>query len=235
MAERGLRTSFPIPGPRDAVHGLRLRVRVSRNAVSGLRSWSRDHETRYTDFVSESTYRGTRSLDFASDPGTKPATHRRAARCSKGTAPARKAIERGSARRAPAPLRSPDYAVCLRARTRPGRMSGTLLIEAKRLAARWCVWRGSFQEPVVQLCTAMAASVGRLSRHRHLRRDRRRYQRVPQPALIRLSEGVELLSPSSLPVEVGNAFSAMFKRQRIRGCTRSFSEVTLGHRGGCPS
>jgi predicted nucleic acid-binding protein len=36
-----------------------------------------------------------------------------------------------------------------------------------------------------------------------------------KPALIRLTEGVELLSPSSLPIEVGNAFSAMFKRQRI--------------------
>lgn len=36
-----------------------------------------------------------------------------------------------------------------------------------------------------------------------------------RPALIRLTEGVELLSPSSLPIEVGNAFSAMFKRRRI--------------------
>jgi predicted nucleic acid-binding protein len=36
-----------------------------------------------------------------------------------------------------------------------------------------------------------------------------------KPALIRLTEGVELLSPSSLPVELGNAFSAMFKRRRI--------------------
>lgn len=36
-----------------------------------------------------------------------------------------------------------------------------------------------------------------------------------KPILIRLTEGVELLSPSSLPVEVGNAFSAMFKRRRI--------------------
>lgn len=36
-----------------------------------------------------------------------------------------------------------------------------------------------------------------------------------KPALIRLTEGVELLSPSSLPIEVGNAFSAMFKRRRI--------------------
>jgi predicted nucleic acid-binding protein len=33
--------------------------------------------------------------------------------------------------------------------------------------------------------------------------------------LIRLTEGSDLLSPSSLPVEVGNAFSAMFKRGRI--------------------
>jgi predicted nucleic acid-binding protein len=38
---------------------------------------------------------------------------------------------------------------------------------------------------------------------------------VHKPALIRLTEGVELLSPASLPVEVGNAFSAMFKRSRI--------------------
>lgn len=36
-----------------------------------------------------------------------------------------------------------------------------------------------------------------------------------KPILIRLTEGVELLSPSSLPVEVCNAFSAMFKRRRI--------------------
>jgi predicted nucleic acid-binding protein len=38
---------------------------------------------------------------------------------------------------------------------------------------------------------------------------------VHRPALIRLSEGAELISPFSLPVEVGNAFSAMFKRKRI--------------------
>jgi predicted nucleic acid-binding protein len=36
-----------------------------------------------------------------------------------------------------------------------------------------------------------------------------------KPALIRLTGGVELLSPASLPIEVGNAFSAMFKRRRI--------------------
>lgn len=36
-----------------------------------------------------------------------------------------------------------------------------------------------------------------------------------KPALIRLTEGAELLSPSSLPLEVGNAFSAMFKRRSI--------------------
>ena len=36
-----------------------------------------------------------------------------------------------------------------------------------------------------------------------------------KPALIRLTEGVELLSPASLPAEMGNAFSAMFKRRRI--------------------
>lgn len=38
---------------------------------------------------------------------------------------------------------------------------------------------------------------------------------VHRPALIRLSEGAELISPFSLPAEVGNAFSAMFKRKRI--------------------
>ena len=124
IPERGPRTLLSIPGPRVAVRGLRLRVRVSRNSVSGLcfrsgprvavhglrlrvhvlrnrspdlasdpgttsrgtRTSSqspriaerglrillpiRDHESRYTYFVSESTYRGTRSLDFASDPGT---------------------------------------------------------------------------------------------------------------------------------------------------------------------
>lgn len=36
-----------------------------------------------------------------------------------------------------------------------------------------------------------------------------------KPSLIRLTEGVELMSPSSLPIELGNAFSAMFKRGRI--------------------
>jgi predicted nucleic acid-binding protein len=36
-----------------------------------------------------------------------------------------------------------------------------------------------------------------------------------RPALIELAEGVELFSPSSLPIEMGNAFSAMFKRRRI--------------------
>jgi uncharacterized protein YqjF (DUF2071 family) len=70
IAGRGPRTLLPIPGPRDAVRGFRLRVRVSWNAVSGLCFRSRDHETRYADFVSESTYRGTRSPDFDSDPGT---------------------------------------------------------------------------------------------------------------------------------------------------------------------
>ncbi len=36
-----------------------------------------------------------------------------------------------------------------------------------------------------------------------------------KPALIRLTAGIELLSPASLSVEIGNAFSAMFKRRRI--------------------
>jgi predicted nucleic acid-binding protein len=38
---------------------------------------------------------------------------------------------------------------------------------------------------------------------------------VHRPALIQLTEGAELLSPWSLPIEIGNAFSAMFKRKRI--------------------
>jgi predicted nucleic acid-binding protein len=33
--------------------------------------------------------------------------------------------------------------------------------------------------------------------------------------LVRVTRGMELLAPSSLPAEVGNAFSAMFKRNRI--------------------
>jgi predicted nucleic acid-binding protein len=33
--------------------------------------------------------------------------------------------------------------------------------------------------------------------------------------LIELTKGVELLSSASLPAEIGNAFSAMFKRRRI--------------------
>lgn len=36
-----------------------------------------------------------------------------------------------------------------------------------------------------------------------------------KPVLVRLTEGAELLAPASLPVELGNAFSAMFKRGRI--------------------
>jgi predicted nucleic acid-binding protein len=38
---------------------------------------------------------------------------------------------------------------------------------------------------------------------------------VHKPALIRLTRGAELLSPASLTAEIGNAFSAMFKRKRI--------------------
>ena len=38
---------------------------------------------------------------------------------------------------------------------------------------------------------------------------------VHKPVLIQLTEGAELLSPVSLPAEVGNAFSAMFKRRQI--------------------
>jgi predicted nucleic acid-binding protein len=36
-----------------------------------------------------------------------------------------------------------------------------------------------------------------------------------RPTLLRLTTGAELLSPVSLPIEIGNAFSAMFKRGRI--------------------
>lgn len=38
---------------------------------------------------------------------------------------------------------------------------------------------------------------------------------VHKPALIRLTAGADLLVPSSLPAELGNAFSAMFKQRRI--------------------
>lgn len=53
-----------------------------------------------------------------------------------------------------------------------------------------------------------------------------------KPALIRLTEGVELLSPASLPIEVGNAFSAMFKRRRIslaaaRGAVETFQRIAI--------
>ena len=75
IAERGPRTLIPIPGPRVAVRGLRLKVRVSRNAVPGFCFRSRDHESRYAYFVSGSAYRGTRSPDFASDPGPRVAVH----------------------------------------------------------------------------------------------------------------------------------------------------------------
>ncbi len=36
-----------------------------------------------------------------------------------------------------------------------------------------------------------------------------------KPRLIKLTEGVNLLAPSSLHWEIGNAFSAMFKRERL--------------------
>lgn len=70
---------------------------------------------------------------------------------------------------------------------------------------------GLVQAACSTICTAMAASVvidasaviAVVTNEPH------------KPLLIRLTEGVELLSPSSLPVEVGNAFSAMFKRRRI--------------------
>lgn len=36
-----------------------------------------------------------------------------------------------------------------------------------------------------------------------------------RPRLISAVEGAELIAPGCLPWEVGNAFSAMFKRQRV--------------------
>lgn len=36
-----------------------------------------------------------------------------------------------------------------------------------------------------------------------------------KPALIKRTEDAELLAPISLPIEIGNAFSAMFKRGRL--------------------
>ncbi len=33
--------------------------------------------------------------------------------------------------------------------------------------------------------------------------------------ILHLTEGMDLFSPQSLPWEIGNAFTAMFKRQRI--------------------
>lgn len=36
-----------------------------------------------------------------------------------------------------------------------------------------------------------------------------------KPTLVRLTEGADLIAPISLPLEIGNAFSAMFKRNRI--------------------
>lgn len=36
-----------------------------------------------------------------------------------------------------------------------------------------------------------------------------------KPALIKRTEDAELLAPVSLPIEIGNAFSAMFKRNRL--------------------
>jgi predicted nucleic acid-binding protein len=38
---------------------------------------------------------------------------------------------------------------------------------------------------------------------------------VHKPALIQLTAGTDLLAPSSLTAELGNAFSAMFKQRRI--------------------
>ena len=35
--------------------------------------------------------------------------------------------------------------------------------------------------------------------------------------VLKLTEGTNLISPASLPYEVGNAFSAMIKRNRIDG------------------
>lgn len=51
-------------------------------------------------------------------------------------------------------------------------------------------------------------------------------------SLIRLTEGAELISPFSLPVEVGNAFSAMFKRKRIsleeaKSATAAYQQIPI--------
>ncbi len=53
-----------------------------------------------------------------------------------------------------------------------------------------------------------------------------------RPALIQLTEGAELYAPTSLEAEVGNAFSAMFRRQRItlraaRMAVSAFHKIAL--------
>src|SRR5215207_9857263 len=67
------------------------------------------------------------------------------------------------------------------------------------------------------------------------------YNKPHKPVLIRLTEGSELISPASLPIEVGNAFSAMFKRRRIslpdakaaveayKGIAIRLTAIDLGH------
>src|SRR6185295_19456688 len=55
---------------------------------------------------------------------------------------------------------------------------------------------------------------------------------VHRDALIRMTEGVELLSPTSLPMEMGNAFSAMFKRDRItlpaaKAAIRAYQRIAI--------
>ncbi len=53
-----------------------------------------------------------------------------------------------------------------------------------------------------------------------------------KPVLVSLTTGAELISPISLPIEVGNAFSAMFKRERLslaaaRGALHAFHEIAI--------
>jgi predicted nucleic acid-binding protein len=50
-----------------------------------------------------------------------------------------------------------------------------------------------------------------------------------KPDLVRVTEGLELLAPSSLPAELGNAFSAMFKRGRISLEDAELAVAMFGH------
>src|SRR5687767_203550 len=53
-----------------------------------------------------------------------------------------------------------------------------------------------------------------------------------KPALVAATAGAELVAPGSLPWEIGNALSAMFKRRRIsvegaRGVVRAYEQVPI--------